>query len=78
MSAGPVFPDDVRSTTATAKTVYATLLLADDALTVSALVDETGQCRRAVERSLNTLADNGAVFSRPDPSDPRRDLWSVA
>lgn len=75
MSTGTVFPDDVRSTTATAKTVYATLRLADTEMTIASLVEETGQSRRAVEQALASLADRGAVDSRPDPTKPCRNLW---
>jgi DNA-binding transcriptional regulator GbsR (MarR family) len=62
---------------ATAKTVYATLRLADGPLTKREIVDETGQSERAVDTALRTLADRGAVISQPDPTEPRRDRWCL-
>jgi len=44
---------------------------------VAALVDETGQSRRAVVRALDTLETHALVTRRRDPSDPRRDLWAL-
>lgn len=71
-------PPAVRDATPTAKIVYLVLVRADDGLTVAALVAETGQSRRAVVRALDTLQADGVVRPRPDPSEPRRDVWGLA
>jgi DNA-binding MarR family transcriptional regulator len=69
-----VFPEAVLDARATAKVVYS-VLDRRGPLTVAGLVEETGQSRRAVERALDDLADQGAATAKPDVAEPRRDVW---
>lgn len=71
-----VFPEPVLDARATAKVVYSVLERRGE-LTVMELVDETGQSRRAVETALQDLAERDTVISKPDPTEPRRDVWTL-
>jgi DNA-binding MarR family transcriptional regulator len=69
-----LLPPVVRDGPATAKLVY--LALEEHApATVGTLVLATGQSRRSVERALSGLEDRDLADSRPDPMDPRRQVW---
>lgn len=77
MSSTHHIPTPVRELTPTAKLVYLVLDRGDGGLSVAALVDETGQSRRAVVRALDALQAAGVVSARPDPTEPRRELWAL-
>jgi DNA-binding transcriptional regulator GbsR (MarR family) len=74
VSSERLFPETVLDARPTAKVVYS-VLDRRGPLTVSTLVEETGQSRRAVERALSDLADQDAAIAKPDVTEPRRDVW---
>jgi DNA-binding MarR family transcriptional regulator len=69
-----LLPAAVRDDPATAKLVYLALEGHGPA-TVETLALATGQSRRSVERALSGLEDRDLVEARPDPMDPRRQVW---
>ena len=72
--ADDLLPGAVRDDPATSKLVW--IALDENApATVETLARATGQSRRSVERALSGLEDRHLVEPRPDPTDPRRQVW---
>jgi DNA-binding MarR family transcriptional regulator len=69
-----LLPPAVRDGPATPKLVYLALEGHGPA-TVETLALATGQSRRSVERALSGLEDRDLADPRPDPTDPRRQVW---
>jgi len=69
-----LLPAAVRDGPATSKLVWFVLNNHGPA-TVDTLQATTGQSCRSVQRALSGLEDRDLVEPRPDPRDPRRQLW---
>lgn len=74
----PVTDHPIDDFSPSAKLVYAVLSYEEDALSSAEIESKSHLPAPTTLRALHTLTDDGVVESRPDPDEPRRQVYDLA